>query len=217
MKLKCIKTTGYLFVLSLLLGNFTSCVSQNVTAKTVDPNYLGDYDPIQLENIVAIQKTIKSTIKPLEYELYFIPRSNNVEAYYRTGVTSYALVLNPETRGILYEGIKNYMEAYNTNNLPKQTSNEDVKFSTGILSIAWGVTGVTHNGDADFYTSYEMLDNKPYFLLLVKNANDENGSGVSSWQRLYFSPSQLEKVVTQLNQSYLQSLVDNLDNEAYAF
>lgn len=69
------KIFSALFLVSLAFV-FFSCTSTKETE--VDPNFLGDYEPIQLENAMG-WVTLFDKEKPKEIELYFVPRTNRVE------------------------------------------------------------------------------------------------------------------------------------------
>ena len=61
----------------LCLGCVLLLFSCSSTKKDVeqDPDFLGDYEPIQLENAMG-WVTLFGKEKPKEIELYFVPRTN---------------------------------------------------------------------------------------------------------------------------------------------
>ena len=132
----------FLVFVSILLV-FSSCASVPKT-KEKDPNFIGDYNPIQLDDLIGIEKTITNKVKPLEYTMYFVPRQNTIEAYYRSGINKYVIILEKYQRDNLAEGITHYLLAYNDENLPRQEGSDNTIFSTGTVSLAWGAVGTSN-------------------------------------------------------------------------
>lgn len=209
-----------LFVASILLS---SCLSTSRTYEE-DRNYLGDFDPIQLENVFGVRES-GGKLKPVEIRLFFIPRTNNIEAYLRDGSTAYILIFERQERDALVDGIMAYIQAYatyadgNTRSLPTREANRKNYFTTGTMSVSWGIANPARNNTSTFQTNYMYLEkNRPYFELMVESTIDTDEPAVTSpVLRLYFTPIQLEAFLIQIDQENLEKLVYNLEDAAFSF
>jgi len=215
----CIKVFSLLLATVLL----ASCASAPRVIEE-DPNYLGDFNPIQLEDAMCIRESF-GNLKPTEIRLFFVPRTNTIEAYLRDGMTAYILLFESEERQDFIDGITSYGEAYaayaegDTSTLIERDPTRKNYFNTGTMSVSWGVASAARNNTTTFQTNYKYLEpNKPYFELMVDATKDSDNSTVMSpVLRLYFSPTQLETLLEQINQANLQQLVDNLEEAAFTF
>ncbi len=215
------KIKGLLFILIVLL--FVSCES---TPKEVDvdPDFIGNFNPFQLENIICVKETA-SGISPVEIRVFFVPRTNIVEMYLRDGMTTYVLLLEGEERKQLFEGISQYAQAYGaytqgeTGALENREPTRKNSFNSGTMSVSWGVASASRNNTTVFYTNYKYLEERrPYFELLVDKTKDKDNSSVfSPVLRLYFSPTHLDTFIDTLGQERLVQLVEELEAEAFAF
>lgn len=222
---KYLRVSFYIKTIVLLVATvlFASCASAPKVVED-DPNFLGDFNPIQLDDVLCIRETLGS-LKPTEIRLFFVPRSNVVEAYLRDGMTAYVLLFEGEERQGLIDGITSYGEAYaayvdgDTSTLPEREPNRKNYGNTGTMSVSWGVASTARNNTTTFQTNYKYLEpNKPYFELLVETTKDKgNTTSVSPVLRLYFSPTQLDVLLEQIDQVNLQQLVDDLQTAAFAF
>ncbi len=215
-----IKTIMILVVSIFIL---TAC---ETTPKVVeeDPNFIGNFDPIQLENLICVRESLGGIV-PTEIRLYFIPRTNNVEMYLRDGMTTYVLILGEEERQQLFDGVYMYADSYaaysdgDDASLVNRDATRKNSFNTGTMSVSWGVVSTSRNNTTVFYTNYKFLEeDRPYFELLVDKTKDkENASVYSPVLRLYFSPTHLEKMLDLLGQENLEQMIAELEAEAFAF
>ncbi len=200
-----------------------SCTSTPVEVEE-DPNFIGDYGPIQLENIICLRETM-GNLTPTEIEVYFIPRTNIVEMYLRDGMTSYVLLFEGDERKQIYEGITMYADAYaaysegNKEALEVREPNRKNYFNEGTMSVSWGVASAARNNTTTFQTNYKYLEkNRPYFEFMVEKTRDKGSSDVySPVLRLYFSPTHLENLLALLDQNSLEAIVADLEAEAFSF
>ena len=203
----------------------TSCTStKNVEETIPDPNFIGDIDPIQLDNIMCIRQSF-GKLKPAELEVYFIPRTNIIEVYFRDGMNEYCILFNETERNVFAEGIILYAQdilKYREDPrsaLPEREATRKNYYTEGTMSVSWGVIGLPHNNTTTFQTNYEYLEqNKPYFELMVESTQDsEDDTTNSPVVRLYFSPTHLETLMEELSQERLVGLVREKEEEAFAF
>ena len=214
-------------VCAAVLAVFASCATAKVrdADKTdADPNFIGDFDPIRLEDAMAL-RTVMGKIKPTVLRLYFVPRTNIVEAHFRDGINAFVLMFDEDARNTIGEAGALYAASYgdyssgNAGAMPVRKPIKQNAFNTGNVSVAWGVTSTARNGETSFRTNYEFLEkNKPYFLLTVEAVVDKTDSSTQSPPvNLYFSPSQLEALFEITGKDALREQVDELNKKAFTF
>ena len=217
-----LKNILYLILcVSLLL---TACTSTKTEKPIPDPNFIADFDPIQLDNIMCIQESF-GKIKPIELEAYFIPRANIIEVHFKKGMNNICFLFDSQEREKLFEGITLYasdIEKYREDSrtaLPAREATRDNYYTEGTMSIAWGVIGFPHNNTTTFQTNYKYLEtNKPYFELKAERTTAKDDPDIYSPNtRIYFSPTHLETLCENMAQETLQALVDEKLEEAFAF
>lgn len=210
------KSCIFLSVLCVL--TLFSCSS---TKKEVerDPDFLGDYEPIRLEDAMG-WVTLFGKEKPKEIELYFVPRTNRVEMYFRDLQNRVCIILTPEHRQMMTDAAVQFMTEQEAGNMPDRKANSKNCYAQSVCTVGWGVTGVgrvTNTSKLQFNYEY-FNDKRPYFLLKALPAPDREENDVySPTIEVYFSPAQLEAIYEILNQDALQVLVDELDEKAYAY
>ena len=211
-------------IIQKLYGVFVALVmlvscSSTPKQKPVDPNFLGDYEPIALEDLMGLSNEMNK-VRPLEIKTFFVPRRNTVEFYFRLGVNSIALVLDEKTREEWLDSIEDYLEDYADEEfLAQYKPTKRNAYENGAISISWGLLGPNHTAkSASYWTNYSYLENKPYFYIYIVPASDKDASDMYSPKTsIYFSPSQLESVKDVLNQENLLKYIEELDTKAYEF
>lgn len=214
-----IKKMKFGFSVLLLIVCFVvavSCVTPAPEEK--DVNFLGDFNPVQLENLMALTHSNVGGIKPVEIRAHLIPRTNTVELYFRFLANEIALVLDKKTRDQLKSSAEEYLALYKSDNLPDLDSSRKNAFIKGEVSIGWGLLSPVRNTIAPFWTNYEYLENKPYFKFHINPTADSNDtSAYSPSVDVYFSPSLLQDYLTLTDQAYLESIVAEYNSKAYTF
>lgn len=209
------KFFGVLGVLMVVL--LCSCASTK--ERVDDPDFLGDYEPMQLEDVMG-WVTLFGNEKPKEIELFFVPRTNRVEMYFRDLQNRICIVLSPEHRQMMIDAAIQFMEESESGNMPNRKANSKNYYAQSVCSVGWGVTGiarVTEKSKLQFNYEY-FKDGRPYFLMKALPAPDREEPDVySPTVEVYFSPAQLEALYEVLNQETLQAAVDELDVKAYAY
>lgn len=205
-------------LLCVLLGFVLfSCVSNK--EKVVDPNFLGDYDPIKLEPAMGWVPFFGSE-KPKEIDLYFIPRTNMVEMHFRDLQNQVCVILSPEHRQLMIDAATEFMASQEQGPLPDRKANSKNYYSESKCSVGWGVLGLSRVTDSSrLQFNYEYFsDGRPYFLLRALPGPDKTDSTVySPTIRAFFSPTQLEALYEILNQDALQALIDELNTKAFVY
>ena len=225
-KRSILKTVPVTAAFTALLCIFASCAGMPREQAEIEtePACLGDFDPVRLENVMAL-RSMFGKIKPTEIRLYFVPRTNVVEAHFRDGMNAVVLMFTAKQRRSLAEAIDLYTKAYaeytdgNRAAMPDRKPGRKNAFTRGELSVAWGVLGTARTAETEFRTNYEYLEKgKPYFMLTAERADAFDGSNTQSpLVNLYFSPSQLKALSEITRQDVLQKTVDILNEKAYDF
>ncbi|AEE17494.1 hypothetical protein [Treponema brennaborense] len=196
----------------------SSCLSSSKKTAADDPNFLGDFNPIQLENGMALTSLFGNT-KPKELEIYLIPRTNIVEIYFRDMANKVCLILEQKQRDMIQQSALQFLEGAENGTLADYKPSAKNAYAETTCSLGWGVTGVarvTEKAVAQF--NHEYLDGKPYYLVRLLPGPDTADSEVYSPKvELYFSPAQLRDFCAAIDQSALQALVDEREAKAYAY
>ena len=215
MKKKLLKSLGLLMLLSLTLF---SCTTTDTNVETEDPNFLGNFDPFYLDEVMCLSETTFGNTKPISVYLYFVPRTNSVQAKFKDGMNNVLLVWTKEQRDVLMSSITKYGEAINgAEKMEVRKPTDKNAFDKGKVDIYWGVGGYTRNTVANYFTNYQYLEeNKPYFLLRVKATPTTDEEYVSSpTVNLYFTPSQLEALIAAVDTDVIMEKLNEIEAKAY--
>lgn len=211
------KSIALFLLCSVLL---LSCAGSKPKEKAVDPDFIGDFDPLKLEDFIALSYSKAGGLKPLEADMYFIPRNNNVELYFRSSANKIALVLSLENRDIIRSGAEYYLSAYSEENLPQRIPDKKNAVITGKTSLSWGLLGPGYTAeDVPFWINYNYLEEgRPYFMINFSPSKAQgDDSNFSPSVQVYFSPSQLNNFLEIIEQKHLESYVDELKVKAFTF
>lgn len=207
------KTATRLFTMSfvvVLATIFLSCASSKTTS---NPNYLGDFDPVLLETVDARVVHVNAD-KPKELEVYFAPRTNCVEVYFRDLANKICVVLAPEHRTLLLEATASFMESAEAGTLADRRPTKKNSYSETKCSISWGMLGMGNKAkNARIQYNYKYLaDGNPYFLFRLLPGTEVNQPSTHSPAAdIFFSPAELEAFCAILSQENLQAVVDELN------
>ena len=105
--------------LSILSGiMFLLILDSCKTVHKNDPNFLGDFSPIELGTLIggSVKRT-KDEIKPTEFKFTFYPRTNIVSIQHKFMVDNVEMFLDKADREILINAMENYIASYNDKNL----------------------------------------------------------------------------------------------------
>ncbi|HOS29713.1 MAG TPA: hypothetical protein PLR39_02825 [Treponemataceae bacterium] len=202
-------------VLLCSLVFLVSCVTPAPNPK--DDNFLGDFNPIQIDNLMALNNAV-SGIKPVEIRTYLVPRTNTVELYFRIFANEIALVIDKKARDQIRTSAQEYLALYEANSLKIQEPSKKNAWLKGTMSIGWGVLSPVRFTTAPFWTNYEYLEEKPYFLLYLNPTPDLNDAAAySPVVELYLSPAQVREFLDVTDQERLESIVEEYNKRAYTF
>lgn len=218
MKYKLLNKSILLTLLLISLFTLFSCASMSTKEKEVDPNFIADFDPFYLGELICLSESSLNKIKPTTINFYFNPRINCIETRFKDGMNNISLLWTPEQRELLSQSILEYMALYNSD-----TKMEDRKptkknaFYNSKIQLSWGLTGYSRTTDANYYSNYQYLEpNKPYFKLNFVPTPYQFEENVSSPKiELFFSPNQLEKLFEITDYDLILEKIKSFESEAY--
>lgn len=226
-----------ILTIGIILTLLISCASNNIndysedyeteypdfTEAIIKPeiteDFLGDFDPIEMENLIFLKK-INSTLSPKEINsIYLIPRTNTVELTFRDSVNTITVILNKIEREKIISACNTFLQQYDEKTLPHHKINSKTAYITSQCSLWFGVlsrsTGTSKN---DYYINCEFIDKRPYLLLHFIPSRCENKTDVFTPKAsLYLSPTQVKDFIEQISQENLNILINELENKAYTY
>lgn len=226
-----------ILTIGIILTLLISCASNNINDYSEDyeteypdfaeaiikpeitEDFLGDFDPIEMENLIFLKKT-NSTLSPKEINsIYLIPRTNTVELTFRDSVNTITVILNKTEREKIISACNTFLQQYDEKTLPHHKINSKTAYITSQCSLWFGVlsrsTGTSKN---DYYINCEFIDKRPYLLLHFIPSRCENKTDVFTPKvSLYLSPTQVKDFIAQISQENLNILINELENKAYTY
>jgi len=204
-----------LFVMSTTLLSF-SCTSTK--SQKNNPNFLGDFDPVELQSVMALTKQI-GPLKPKEIKSVFYPRKNIIELYFTVTASKIRLTFTPELRQMFLDSAIQFLNSIEEESLENRSPKIKNAYSTSTVTIAWGVIGYGHSAkNAKIYLNYEFIEGKPYFLLQTTSAIDDTEHQFYSPDiKVYFSPTQLTEFCEIISQENLLGIMEELNTKAFTY
>ena len=189
-----------------------------IEAPQSNDNFIGDFDPIKMQDFIFLQKS-KKTVKPKEIKsVYLVPRTNTIELTFRDSVNEITFALNKYEREKLIKAGEAFLEQYDSRTVPHQKINSKTAYYSSKTPLWFGVlnsaTSCTKN---DYYTNCEFIDKKPYFLIKFVPSRTDNGQTFTPKLSLYMSPTQLREFVEVIKQENLNILVEEFKTKAYTY
>lgn len=209
-----------LFLSLILIFLLTSCVTNKTVEKKQSEDFIADFDAFYLDDLFCLTETTFGNTKPAKISLYFNPRKSTIESRFKDGLNNVCLIWTKKEQQVLMDSIIEYMNQYNSGKkLENRKPTKKNSFFNSVIEIYWGITGYTRNTNANYYTNYVYLEeNKPYFYLTVLATPYPEEKDVSSPTiRLYFTPSQLEKLVEITDYDMIMERINQMQEEAYSW
>ena len=197
-----------------------SCTTVQKAEKEVDPYFLGDFNSFYIGDVMCLNKSTFGNSKPVELNLYFSPRTSAIEARFILGMNKICIEWSPEECKALFSSIEKYSVLMNSEvKLEDRKPTKKNAFNNGKVYIYWGMSGYTRDTLATYFTNYEYLEeNKPYFKIKVNATPYTKEENVSSPNvDLFFSPSQLETLLSVVDYEAIYAKVEELKAEAYSW
>ena len=182
-------------------------------------DFIGDFDPIQLQSLMALTKSV-GKLKPKELRKnYLVPRSNSVEFYYRDVVNEICFILDYEQRQKLIEAGKQFLQDHEDHAFKKHKITKKTAYYNSKCSFWFGVTSVVNGTDKnDYFVNYDIIDKHAYMLITFLPSRVKNDHQLLTPKTtLYFSPSQVQELIEFLDQENLEKELATLIKRAYTY
>lgn len=200
--------------LMLFLVLVASCAS---SPKKKNPNFLGDFDAIQLPQIMmASVSRINSSLKPKNISFVFEPKTNIVSFHHRYLGDNIWIALNYENRQALIEAINKYLNAFQDRSLVSANNKKKAFFGKTTVFMSWGLLAVAHTAKPDLRFEYQLFGEKklPYFILATRTQSALGKDSANSPAiRLALSPAKCQDLLKRLEQENLVKIVADMEKE----
>lgn len=209
-----------LLATTILLSFTLSFVSCNSTPKQkpVNPNFLGDFEPFSLGEVMCLATENFGKLKPAQLNLYFSPRTNTIFIRTKVNLNKIEFSTTREDAQKIETAVQKYMETYNSKNFEDRKPTTKNHYDTGKFFLSWGVLGYSRSVDAPYNLNYEIKDSKPYFRIKFEAVDVPDEDNVSSPNiAFYFSPNQLETLFQVADYNEILAKVDELNKATYDF
>ena len=183
------------------------------------PTFVADIDPIQLDEFFGMSLSFnKLKVKQIS-KFYFVPRSNNIEIYYRSGANSLCLIFGQQAREGIISAATKFIEMQEASTLVDAKPTSANAFYSGACEVFWGVaTPANGTTKGSFHANCKFIDGLPYFVLRFPSTLATTSQNTySPYEELYFSPTQLKFFCEQIQQENLQARVDEVASRAFVY
>ena len=194
-------------------------LESEVKAPEMTDTFLGDFNAISLKETICLMKSGKK-MRPKELsKTFLIPRSNKIEIHFRDVANQVCIILDKAERDKITEAANQFLQEYETKTLHRDKVNrKSAYYVSKNAGVYFGISGYSNGTDhCEYYTNSEIFDKHAYFLINFISSRTEQGSGFTPKTKLYFSPTQLRDFLEILDQSYLNSQVEDLRKRAYTY
>lgn len=187
------------------------------TPETTD-NFLGDYNPFQIENLMVLSKSSNS-VKPKELNNnYLVPRTNTVELQFRNGINAVTVILNKTEREKIIQTCNTFLTQYEERSIPHHNVSSKTAYYNSKCSVYFGVTNASNGTDEnDYFVNCEFIDKKPYLVIKFLPTRCDENSTFTPKVSIYMSPTQIREFISIMNQEHLNELVKTLNEKAYVY
>ena len=183
-------------------------------------NYVADVDPVLLDELMLLTKS-GSKLKAKEIrKVYFVPRNNNVELYFRDGVNEICLILEKAERDKILAACNQFLEEYDAKTLKHKKVNSKTAYYKSRCSLWFGIiSNSTGSEKNEYFVNYEFIDKRPYLLIQTIPTRCEipHEKDFTPKVKLYMSPSQIRDFIQQMNQENLESYLTETIEKAYTY
>ena len=213
---KALKIVTYTLIAML----FVACASKEKTPRERDEFFVADISPIEIGTYHLYASFGLSKPKICDFNISFYPRTNVVYIKGRVGMDIIMVGFNYKERQSIGQAKDKYIEAYKNHTLKNEKPSKKNSFSTGTLPFGWGALSPSYHATVNYLTNAEyILENKPYFRIRFESTRGlGDDSKVSSPRTsIYISPAQWEQITKDCSQENLESLADEVLNQANNF
>lgn len=188
-------------------------------APKVTEDFLGDFDVIELESLMFLQKS-NGNVKPKEInKVYLVPRSNNVEFHFRDAVNSCCFILSYAERQKILNACQTFLDQFEQKTLPHHKINSKTAYVASKCSLWFGLMSPASGSEQnDYFVNCEFINKQPFLLLQFLPTRCEKSSNAFTPKiSLYMSPTQIKAFMETLKQENLNAKVEELNKKAYTY
>lgn len=192
-------------------------IEPNLNFETRD-DFLGDYNPIEIEELMFLQK-YKNGVKPKQIRsVYLVPRNNCIELRFRDSANEIIFSLNKLERDKIIQSCNIFLNQYEEKSIPHHKVNSKTAYFKSHCNLWFGLLSASIEcSKADYYVNCEFIDKRPYLLIRFTPSRCDNGKDFSPKFSLYMSPTQIRTFINQMDQENLNMYVKTLNDKAYTY
>ena len=182
-------------------------------------DYLGNFDPIELEPVYFLTKKGKKVSPKEVRKIYLVPRTNAVEMHFLSGANQIGVVLRKQERDKILDTCRLFLQQYEEKTLPHTKVSSKNAYFNSTCSVWFGVMSPSYGCEKNkYFMICEFIDKKPYLLLRFTPTSSTTNQGVSTPKvSLYMSPSQIRDFLEAMDQENLEALIQESKKKAYTY
>ena len=181
-------------------------------------DYMGDFDPIQLEPVMILKKSGKK-LSPKELRnFYLVPRSNSVELTFRDTANEVCIIFSKAERDKILDTCQTFLNQYDEKTLPHHKINSKTAYFNSKCGLWYGVLNSSTSCSAnDYYLNCEFIDKRPYLLFHFTPTRCDKVDAYTPKVNFYMSPSQIRDFMEIIKQENLEALLTEKRERAYTY
>jgi len=192
--------------------------TQIVLHQNVTDDFAGDFNPIMIDDIMFLKKTKNDVIPKQMKKVYFVPRNNCVEFYFRDIANEICFSFNKNERSKITSACETFLKQYEEKTVPHNKVNAKTAYIKSTCALWFGVLSPEIEcSNTDYYINVEFINKRPYLLLKFVPSRCDKTDAFTPAISLYLSPSQTRDFIEILDQEYLLDLLTELEEKAYTY
>jgi len=192
---------------------YISCASTEKAPQY--PTRLADKDPFSIGYANAsVDRSFSSSVRPIDIDVFFHPRTNEVVLEFRHGVSYYKQIWNQAGRQQFIKAINEYKDDFTNQKLTTRYNKTRTIYGKVKGRFIWEPLKISpeYRSSPLIDLGYRFRDGSPYFSVYQRIASEEtkiNKDGVteSPAYSLYFTRAQAEDLAHLFNQDLLLILL----------
>ena len=196
-----------------------SAESTSLGGRKLYASSLGNFDPMQLPDIMAMQISFKKLTGRNLTKNFLIPRTNKVEMHFRDNINALCLILPESTRHAIIDSANQFIEDQAAGTIKDEKATEKNAYAVARCDLWWGAASPVNGAEGiKLCVNSKYVDGRPYLAVRVPSAASTSDNTLHSpYMELYFSPAQARDFCDVLDQEYLSGLVQQLIDKATAY
>lgn len=193
-------------------------INSIIPEKVMTDTFLGDFDPIKMEDLIFLQKS-KKTMKPKQIlSTILVPRTNCIQMQFRDTANLIIISLDKKERDMIIAACNTFISQYEERSIPHHKINSKTAYFSSRTYLSYGIISAsTVCSQTNYYINCEFIDKKPYLLIKFVPTRSDNGNFFTPKIELYLSPAQVRNFIEYINQETLNSYVKTLNDKAYTY